>query len=419
MSKKIDINPNLFKVNNKTLKNKRKPVKKNQNQNISSLRKKILDQLNKKTQEKKQPSVNKNVKNIKSTETDSFMNSMNFLEKELKENNPSVNTGKKPEITSISSTNKKSVNNNLNKNPNINKNTNINKNPNINKNLNSNNIKNNTDQIPVKNTKFEIIENVNLELPESLQEIKLNTDTVSQESNIKISTIPSNKCNTRKNRDEPEYGCLKNGVKPTLSKDKTAKNRLMFADKLEHYFDESDTLKNNTVLENETEPKAKIEVDDKPQISDEIVPLSLDEFPEEINNILPQKNPVSKPKSLIKDKSARNQSLINLKKNKNKLNKTIKILGKDEKRKKVSLIINNNNMRKTIKKEKHILNTTPIKKIKKYLKEKGLIQVDSNAPEDVLRTIYTNSKLSGDVENSNGDMLINNYMNDKELNDEK
>ena len=56
---------------------------------------------------------------------------------------------------------------------------------------------------------------------------------------------------------------------------------------------------------------------------------------------------------------------------------------------------------------------------KKYLKEKGLIQVDSNAPEDVLRTIYTNSKLSGDIENSNGDMLINNYMNDKELNDEK
>lgn len=407
MSKKIDINPNLFKVNNKTLKNKRKPVKKNQNQNISSLRKKILDQLNKKTQEKKQPSVNKNVKSIKSTETDSFMNSINFLEKELKGNNPSVNADKKTEITSVSSTNKKPVNNNLNKNPNINKN------------LNSNNIKNNTDQIPVKNTKFEIIENVNLELPESLQEIKLNTDTVSQESNIKISTTPSNKCNTRKNRDEPEYGCLKNGVKPTLSKDKTAKNRLMFADKLEHYFDESDTLKNNTLLENETEHKAKIEVDDKPQISDEIVPLSLDEFPEEINNILPQKNPVSKHKSLIKDKSARNQSLINLKKNKNKLNKTVKILGKDEKRKKVSLIINNNNIRKTIKKEKHILNTTPIKKIKKYLKEKGLIQVDSNAPEDVLRTIYTNSKLSGDVENSNGDMLINNYMNDKDLNDEK
>ena len=403
MSKKIDINPNLFKVNNKTLKNKRKSVKKNQNQNISSLRKKILDQLNKKTQEKKQPSVNKNVKSIQTTETESFMNSMNFLEKELKDNNPSVNAAKKTEITSISSTNKTPVNNKLN----------------INSKLNSNNIKNNTDQIPVKNTKFEIIENVNLELPKSLQEIKLNTDTVSQESNIKISTTPSNKCNTRKNRDEPEYGCLKNGVKPTLSKDKTAKNRLMFADKLEHYFDESDTLKNNTVLENETEHKAKIEVDDKPQISDEIVPLSLDEFPEEIKNVLPQKNPVSKPKSLIKDKSAINQSLINLKKNKNKLNKTVKILGKDEKRKKVSLIINNNNMRKTIKKEKHILNTTPIKKIKKYLKEKGLIQVDSNAPEDVLRTIYTNSKLSGDVENSNGDMLINNYMNDKELNDEK
>ena len=396
MSKKIEINPTLFKIKNNTIKNKRKSVKKNQNQNISSLRKKILEQLNKKTQEKKTNNNDKkNTKNIATGLNDSFTNSLNFLEKELKDNSNDnsnlSNTDKQDNSSQLLEKKTKSA---------------------ISTDTASNGVKkpivNNTE----KKSKIEIVENVNLELPESLQEIQLDTNKNLQESNIKITTTPSNKCNTCKNRDEPQYGCLKNGVKPTLSKDKTAKNRIMFSDKLEHFFDEKENIKKNDILE----PKPKIDVDEKPKISDEIIPLSIDEFPEEVNAVLPEiKNKKQKQKQ---NRPIHNQTLTNMKKHKkNRVNKTIKILGKDEKRKKVSLIINNNNIRKTIKKEKHILNTTPIKKIKKHLKEKGLIQVDSNAPEDVLRTIYTNSKLSGDVENKNGDMLINNYLNDKELNE--
>lgn len=394
MSKKIEINPTLFKIKNNTIKNKRKSVKKNQNQNISSLRKKILEQLNKKTQEKKTNNNDKkNTKNIATGLNDSFTNSLNFLEKELKDNSNDnsnlSNTDKQDNSSQVLEKKTKSA---------------------ISTDTASNGVKkpivNNTE----KKSKIEIVENVNLELPESLQEIQLDTNKNLQESNIKITTTPSNKCNTRKNRDEPQYGCLKNGLKPTLSKDKTAKNRIMFSDKLEHFFDEKENIKKNDILE----PKPKIDVDEKPKISDEIIPLSIDEFPEELNSVLPE----IKRKKPKQNRPIHNQTLTNIKKNKkNRVNKTIKILGKDEKKKKVSLIINNNNIRKTIKKEKHILNTTPIKKIKKHLKEKGLIQVDSNAPEDVLRTIYTNSKLSGDVENKNGDMLINNYLNDKELNE--
>ena len=54
------------------------------------------------------------------------------------------------------------------------------------------------------------------------------------------------------------------------------------------------------------------------------------------------------------------------------------------------------------------------KKIRHYLKRKGLIEAGSSAPDDVLRSIYTNSKLSGDIENKNGETYINNYMNTDE-----
>ena len=102
------------------------------------------------------------------------------------------------------------------------------------------------------------------------------------------------------------------------------------------------------------------------------------------------------------------------------LNKTRKsrkeIFGKNARRKgKVSVEINSGNTKKTLKKEKHILDITPLKQIKTYLKEKNFLEVDSNAPEDVLRSIYTNSKLSGDVENKNPDVLYNNYMKDDNI----
>ena len=54
-----------------------------------------------------------------------------------------------------------------------------------------------------------------------------------------------------------------------------------------------------------------------------------------------------------------------------------------------------------------------IEAVKNVLKEKGLLEVGSTAPDDVVRSIYTNAKLSGDIENKNGEVLINNYMNEE------
>ena len=48
--------------------------------------------------------------------------------------------------------------------------------------------------------------------------------------------------------------------------------------------------------------------------------------------------------------------------------------------------------------------------IKEYLRKRNLIKSGSLAPADVLRRMYEEAIMSGDVKNSQGDALVNNYM---------
>ena len=93
--------------------------------------------------------------------------------------------------------------------------------------------------------------------------------------------------------------------------------------------------------------------------------------------------------------------------------KTIKYnLGK--KGKNVGILIKNNNTRKKIKKELMSLKRKPILEVKDYLHQKNLIKTGSLAPNDVLREIYEQSILSGDVINENKQTLIHNFLSKNE-----
>ena len=48
--------------------------------------------------------------------------------------------------------------------------------------------------------------------------------------------------------------------------------------------------------------------------------------------------------------------------------------------------------------------------MKKYLKKHNLIKYGSNAPDNLIRDIYVNSYLSGDLYNKDKDTLLHNYM---------
>jgi hypothetical protein len=103
-------------------------------------------------------------------------------------------------------------------------------------------------------------------------------------------------------------------------------------------------------------------------------------------------NPRTKPRAFIRRRT-----------------RTIKYkLGKADK--KVSVLIKNHNTRKLVKHEQGLLKQKSIMEVKNFLREKNLLKTGSNAPNDVLRQMYEQSILAGDVSNNGKDTLIHNYL---------
>jgi hypothetical protein len=78
---------------------------------------------------------------------------------------------------------------------------------------------------------------------------------------------------------------------------------------------------------------------------------------------------------------------------------------------KVSVLIKNNATRRKVKREHGLLKQKSIIEIKKHLYDKNLLKIGSTAPNDVLRTLYEQSILAGDVTNTANDVQIHNFMN--------
>jgi len=79
----------------------------------------------------------------------------------------------------------------------------------------------------------------------------------------------------------------------------------------------------------------------------------------------------------------------------------------------VSVLIKNTDTRRRIKHEISLLRQKAITEVKQYLREKNLLKVGSDAPNDVLRKMYEQAILSGDLNNNNDATLMHNFMNDK------
>ena len=94
--------------------------------------------------------------------------------------------------------------------------------------------------------------------------------------------------------------------------------------------------------------------------------------------------------------------------------KTIKIykLGKNKKTNNIGVLIKSKKTRKNIKKEVDTLKQKSVSEIKIYLKKHNIIKIGSMAPENVLRQLYEDSKLAGDIYNNSSENLIHNYINE-------
>ena len=77
---------------------------------------------------------------------------------------------------------------------------------------------------------------------------------------------------------------------------------------------------------------------------------------------------------------------------------------------KVSVLIKNKQTRKKVQHEQALLRQTSIVEIKNYLRNKNLLKTGSNSPNDVLREMYEQSILSGDINNTSNNTLMHNFL---------
>jgi hypothetical protein len=76
----------------------------------------------------------------------------------------------------------------------------------------------------------------------------------------------------------------------------------------------------------------------------------------------------------------------------------------------VGVLLKNKQTQRHIQSQHLTLKQKSIGEIRKYLYDHHLLKIGSNAPPDVLRRMYEDSILTGDVKNTNDGVLLHNFM---------
>jgi hypothetical protein len=227
---------------------------------------------------------------------------------------------------------------------------------------------------------------INIDMPDNLKE----KDEI--ESNLTV---------TNKENGDVPYGCLKNGSKPTFRqwKNYTVKNT--------SYKDPQ--LVNLSV---KSEPIISVQ-DNKSNIIENTSYSSNNELSNQINNEI--KREVSQVINDSIDQNLKENTYSNPNINNSYIStktKSIKYhLGK--KNRKVSILIKNAATRKKINAEHNKIKRTSVLEMKNYLRKHNLLKAGSEAPNDVIRKLYEQCLLSGNINNTNRDNLLHNYLNDE------
>jgi hypothetical protein len=221
-----------------------------------------------------------------------------------------------------------------------------------------------------------------------------------QQTHIKISTplkpnIPIQMNNFKANiKNDPPYGILKNGRKQLYSKYKQK-------------------LQNNQPTQIQQTLNVKQPIRNNNNI---LVFTDENNFGKQQSINVQRKNKLENLKEKYLTEKFKNN---NNKKKKERFNvknkKLIKrfILGKNSKTRKVAILIKNKKTRRLINEDCIFLKKKKLKQVKSVLVKNALIKVGTQAPEKLLREMYMNRYLAGDIRNSGGknaeDILMHNW----------
>lgn len=92
------------------------------------------------------------------------------------------------------------------------------------------------------------------------------------------------------------------------------------------------------------------------------------------------------------------------------LRKTRQIVGKNKKTRKVKICIRSKPAQQTIKRQIKSLDKKPLKEIIRYMKSRNLLKGYTEAPEYMIRDMYKQCVLSGDIKNNNRKKLVQHYL---------
>jgi hypothetical protein len=211
--------------------------------------------------------------------------------------------------------------------------------------------------------------------------------------------------------DDKPWGNLKNGNKPTYKSwlKKTQKNNIS-PSSIACYPEKS----NNKKLNIDDYPVDESPIDDSPIDDSPIDDSPIDESPIDDSPLDESSNKyfTIENENLNKlNEQVKNKPQLKKKKFKKKTTRKKYKCGKSKTKKIISVLIKGPDTKDKINKEINQLSIAPLRDIKKYLYDRSLIKFGSNAPDDIIRTMYESCILSGDIKNDNSEMIIHNYFN--------
>ena len=285
---------------------------------------------------------------------------------------------------------------------------------------------------------------VETELPEALKVNDLHIEPTSQTTRQSMSSYTPTHTVTPhpiQLKPRPPYGCLKNGKTPTYRQWKSQQGgqrplSTMHNKTLKHYGNSlnnkdatssqslnlSNNMRESLNKHHEKSEREKILDRIRREIQQKKQEISkkdkFEKFQKKYNQMMKQGGGGSGENLLDKETSL---PLISNGKIKKKFKKHIKTirkktikrkykLGKQLSKNKVSVLIKNKKTRKKIQHEEKLLKRIHIMDIKNQLVKMGLLKHGSTAPNDVIRKMYENAILSGEINNVNKEVLIHNYM---------
>ena len=226
-------------------------------------------------------------------------------------------------------------------------------------------------------------------------------------------------------KDDVPYGVLKGGMKPSYKEwSKTQRNNIVTNPNASLIIEGGNISSQNTSRENRLNLlKQKIknkmeETSTDPLIRQNLIkkPLEMGQTPISPLISVPISAQIPKPNQEVLNEGQNGGKLIATKHITKKTIKRKYTLGRSKIKKTVSVLIKDRGTRKKVLIAHKDLKRRNINDIRSYLREHNLIKIGSNAPNDVLRKLYESAMLSGEITNSNPDILLHNFSKeDKEL----